>query len=159
MLQLIPEEYHKRIMLHDFFKLTEKYNVRGVHLNRRNPAYNGIKNVKISKSCHSITELKMIAKYDYVFLSPVFNSISKIGYASSLSGEVLLKASGLGLINEKVIALGGIDVNTLRLLKPYKFGGIAVLGAIWNISPTLSVEENSKKIMERFLEIRRSYRD
>jgi len=154
-LQSIPEKYHKRIMLHDFFELTEKYDVRGVHLNRRNPAYNGTKNIKISKSCHSIPELETIDRYDYVFLSPIFNSISKAGYASSFSNEELLKASDSGLINEKVIALGGIDVETLPSLKPYKFGGIAVLGAIWNISSTSSsVEENSKKIVERFLEIR-----
>jgi len=146
----IPEEYHERIMLHDFFELTEQYHVRGVHLNRRNPEYNGTKKIKISKSCHSIPELEIIDKYDYVFLSPVFNSISKNGYKSSFLGRELLEASGSGLINEKVVALGGIDIDTLPLLKPYKFGGVAVLGAIWNIS-----EEGSKKIVERFLEIRK----
>ncbi len=156
LLNSIPQKYHKRIMLHDFFELAEKYDVRGVHLNRRNQAYNGIKNIKISKSCHSIRELKTIDQYDYVFLSPIFNSISKTGYTSSFSGEELLKASDSHLINEKVIALGGIDINTLPLLKPYKFGGIAVLGAIWNVSPTLSVEDNLRMIVERFLEISES---
>ncbi len=137
-------------MLHDFFELAEKYNVRGVHLNRRNPVYNGTKNIKTSQSCHSIPELKTANRHDYVFLSPVFNSISKAGYMASFSGKELLEASGVGLINEKVIALGGIDTNTLPLLKPYKFGGVAVLGAIWSISP----EADPEKIIERFLAIR-----
>ncbi|MDR1730383.1 MAG: thiamine phosphate synthase [Prevotellaceae bacterium] len=156
LLNSIPRKYHKKMMLHDFFELAEKYDVRGVHLNRRNPAYNGTKNLRISKSCHSIPELGKIDRYDYVFLSPIFNSISKTGYTSPFSHEELRKASDSGLINEKVIALGGIDADTLPLLKPYKFGGTAVLGAIWNISLSPSAEKNSKKIVEGFLAIRRS---
>ncbi len=131
LLNTIPQKYHEKIMLHDFFELTEKYNVRGVHINRRNPEYNGAKNIKVSKSCHSIQELATIDKYDYVFLSPIFDSISKEEYYAAFSHEELLYASQTGLINEKIIALGGIDVNTLPLLAPYNFGGVAVLGAIW----------------------------
>jgi len=154
LLNAIPLKYHERIMLHDFFELTERYNVRGVHLNRRNPEYNGTKNVKISKSCHSIQELVGIDRYDYVFLSPVFDSISKEGYRAAFSHEELLHASQAGLINEKVIALGGIDVNTLPLLEAYKFGGIGVLGTIWDVAASVSsVEEGLKRVVERFLEI------
>ncbi len=151
----IPEEYHKRIMLHDFFELAEQYNVRGVHLNQRNPKYKGTKEIKISKSCHSMPELEMIDMYDYVFLSPIFDCISKNGYKSSFSNEELLEASLSGLINEKVIALGGIDEKTLPLLGSYNFGGIALLGAIWNSLPeNYPKEENSKNIVQRFLKIK-----
>ena len=149
----IPQKYHERIMLHDFFELTEKYDVRGVHLNRRNPEYNGAKRLKISKSCHSIPELEAIDRYDYVFLSPVFDSISKKGYQAAFSHEELLLASQAGLINEKVIALGGIDVSTLPLLEPCRFGGVATLGTIWDVALDVSVEENSKKVVQRFLEL------
>ena len=155
----IPQKYHERIMLHDFFELTEQYNVRGVHLNRRNPEYSGTKNIKISKSCHSTQELETIDKYDYVFLSPVFNSISKEGYHATFSHKELLHASQTGLINEKVIALGGIYVNTLPLLESYKFGGIGVLGAIWDVASVSSVEEGSKRVVERFVEIWKCWRE
>ena len=158
-LNSIPQKYHERIMLHDFFELTEQYSVRGVHLNRRNPEYDGTKNIKISKSCHSIQELKTIDKYDYVFLSPVFDSISKNGYKSSFSDEELLEASNSGLINEKVIALGGIDISTLPLLRPYKFGGIATLGTIWDVASISSMEESLKRVVECFIEIQKEWKN
>jgi thiamine-phosphate pyrophosphorylase len=155
LLNAIPQKYHKRIMLHDFFELTEKYDVRGVHFNRRNPEYNRTKNIKISKSCHSIWELEMIDRFDYVFLSPVFDSVSKEGYCAAFSHEELLCASEVGLINEKVIALGGIDVNRLPLLEPYNFGGIGTLGTVWDVSG----EERAKRIVERFLEIQKKWKN
>jgi len=161
LLEEIKQEYHPKIKIHEFFELTENYNLMGVHLNRRNPNYdiprhaeldsashakkeiagqarNDERNthtITISKSCHSIEELDDIDKYDYVFLSPIFDSISKKGYSSNFSDEVLLEASSSGKINQKVIALGGINQDTLPLLKKYGFGGAAVLGSIWSKPP------------------------
>jgi len=58
----------------------------------------------------------------------------------------------VGLINERVIALGGIDVDTLPLLGAYKFGGIGTLGTIWDVvASASSMEEGSEKIVEQFL--------
>jgi thiamine monophosphate synthase len=102
--------------------------------------------------------LEGIEGYDYVFLSPVFDSISKEGYRAAFSHEELLRASEAGLINAKVIALGGIDATTLPLLKPYKFGGIGVLGAIWDaVASVSSVEEGSKRVVQRFLDLTQDY--
>ena len=50
---------------------------------------------------------------------------------AAFSEAALLKASASGLINEKVIALGGVDENTLPQLSPFAFGGAAVLGCVW----------------------------
>ena len=123
--------YHCRIKIHEYFELANDYNLLGVHLNARNPEYHEKKQINISKSCHSLEELSNIEQYDYVFLSPVFDSISKKGYASNFSDEILKSASKQGIINKKVIALGGIDKTTLSLIKNYAFGGVAVLGSIW----------------------------
>ena len=131
LLRVIPEQYHRRIRLHSFFELADRYDVMGVHLNRRNPHYTGTRPVGISRSCHSIDELRQIDQYDYVFLSPIFDSISKEGYGSGFSEEELRQASDAGLIHERVFALGGIDNSTLPLLNPYPFGGVALLGTIW----------------------------
>ena len=127
----IHQKYHDRIKIHEFFELTETYNLLGVHLNARNPIYTGNKKVNISKSCHSIEELDTIDEYDYVFLSPIFDSISKTGYLSNFSDETLTTASLNGKINQKVIALGGINQKTFPKLTKYGFGGAAVLGNIW----------------------------
>ena len=131
LLEDINKEHHNRIKIHEFFHLTDKYNLLGVHLNIRNPNYAGNKNVNISKSYHSIEELGKKDNYDYVFLSPIFDSISKQGYHSNFSDKVLTQASLEGKINEKVIALGGINPQRFSAVKKYAFGGMAVLGSIW----------------------------
>ena len=42
---------------------------------------------------------------------------------------------GLGGVHLN-IALGGIDLTTLPLLRPFRFGGAAVLGALWGDRPS-----------------------
>ena len=37
LLSLIPDSFHKQIVVHDHFYLKEEYGLRGVHLNHRNP--------------------------------------------------------------------------------------------------------------------------
>jgi threonine dehydrogenase-like Zn-dependent dehydrogenase len=44
--------------------------------------------------------------------------------------ETLLSAKASGLINERVIALGGISPKTIPHAAAYGFGGVAVLGAL-----------------------------
>lgn len=114
----IPPRYYDRIVLHDHFELAEKYRLAGVHLNGRNPHYRPLSNDYIptlSRSCHSIEELTDRQQYDYLFLSPIFDSISKKGYRSAFSSEQLTKAGKEGVINERVIALGGITPEKKRL--------------------------------------------
>ncbi|MCQ2207448.1 MAG: thiamine phosphate synthase [Paludibacteraceae bacterium] len=131
-LRCLPPEHLPRITLGDHFELVDEFAVGGVHLSGRQKEYCGTRKVRISKSCHSFEELADIAPYNYVFFSPIFNSISKQGYNAAFSEGELLKASAAGLINEKVIALGGVDEQTIPLLAPYAFGGAAVLGTVWN---------------------------
>ena len=37
LLTLIPEQYHKRIVVHGHFYLKDEYRLKGIHLNHRNP--------------------------------------------------------------------------------------------------------------------------
>jgi thiamine-phosphate pyrophosphorylase len=134
----IEKKYYPQIKIHEFFELTDSCDFLGIHLNKRNPVYLGNKNINISKSCHSIEELNTIEEYDYVFLSPIFDSISKQGYCSNFSDEDLAKASMEKKINKKVIALGGINQATLSVVKKYAFGGVAVLGCIWETENVVS---------------------
>ena len=133
LLSLIPEQYHKRIVVHGHFYLKDEYKLKGIHLNSRNP--NAPANYKghLSRSCHSLEEIKEHKKaHDYLFLSPVFDSISKKDYCANYSREELKKAHKAGIIDKKVIALGGIDVDNIKQVKEYGFGGAAILGGIWN---------------------------
>lgn len=138
LLETIPAKFHSRIVLHDHFDLVSTYPVGGIHLNSRNNRiplkYKGC----ISCSCHSLQEVEENRQLDYVFLSPVFQSISKEGYGNGFPIETLLAASEQGIINENVIALGGMDQTTIPLLRSIHFGGVAVLGALWGKEPELS---------------------
>lgn len=129
-LQGIPEAYHPRIVLHQHFELVRRYHVGGLHLNHRHPEpptdYNG----PLSRSCHTLDEVQRYKEQcAYVFLSPIFDSISKQGYASAFSLDDLRRASDL--IDSRVIALGGIDDTRLDTVRTLGFGGVAVLGDVW----------------------------
>lgn len=132
LLQSIDKYHHSKIVIHDHFNLIEKYDLKGVHLNRRNSDIENRHNISVSISCHSIDELKTLTStYDYVFLSPIYDSISKIGYKASFTEEELLQAKDNGFINSKVIALGGITDKRLDDIAKFGFSGAAILGDVW----------------------------
>ena len=58
LLTLIPEKYHKRIVVHGHFYLKEEYKLKGIHLNQRNPLIPENYSGHISTSCHSLDEVK-----------------------------------------------------------------------------------------------------
>ena len=77
LLDAIPVEYHSRIVLHEHFELTAGYRLAGIHLNSRNNTLPEGFAGSISRSCHSLQEVQDNKQLDYVFLSPIFQSISK----------------------------------------------------------------------------------
>ena len=155
LLTLIPEQYHKRIVVHGHFYLKEEFRLKGIHLNLRNP--NAPEHYKghISCSCHSLEEVKERKRnYDYVFMSPVFDSISKQDYNAQYSPEEIKKAHKQGIIDKKVYALGGIDVHNIKEVKKYGFGGAAVMGAIWQKIDTCCDRDYSQ-IIEHFRKLKK----
>ncbi len=140
LLDAIPANFHSRIVVHDHHSLASSYSLRGIHLNSRNPlAPAGFKG-HISCSCHTLDEVvERKAQCDYVFLSPIFDSISKTGYGASFSAAQLADATGKGIIDEKVIALGGISRDRLPEVEAMGFGGAALLGDIWSRKIVLTI--------------------
>lgn len=133
LLTLIPEKYHNRIVTHEHFYLKEEFNLLGIHLNARNPKEPHDYAGHLSCSCHSIEEVKSKKHFcDYVFMSPIYDSISKVDYHSSYTPEELRQAQKEKVIDHKVIALGGINENNILETKGFGFGGAAILGDIWN---------------------------
>lgn len=123
----------RKIVVHDYPSLYEEFSLLGIHVNKNVTSlpegYSGLK----TRSCHSFEEVEMYKDdYDYLFLSPIFNSISKQGYMSSFSDAELLQASKEGIIDRKVIALGGVTFDKIPYLKELNFGGVAMIGAIYN---------------------------
>ena len=143
----IDSVYHNRIVLHNHYQLTDSFNLKGVHLNRRNPEPPKNEVTSISRSCHSFECLSTYPDYDYLFLSPIFNSVSKSGYGKGFTHEQLRDAKNLGLIDGSVYALGGITVESIPQVAEYGFGGVAVLGALWE---NWEHDKNQIALIERF---------
>ena len=126
-IQQFPEKYQSRIFLHSQF-----------------PKFHSLKELEDYKE-----------KYEYAFLSPIFDSISKVGYKSNFDLQELKRKFPLlsGEGQGGVIALGGIDESKIETCRQLGFAGVAVLGALWNSLPNLGgdteVVEKFKRIKEK----------
>ncbi|MDE7160770.1 MAG: thiamine phosphate synthase [Muribaculaceae bacterium] len=132
LLELIPEAYRSCLSLHDCFGLAAKYGIGGLHLNSRNPTPPESWRGMISRSCHSMEEVRQFPHYDYLTLSPVFDSISKPGYTARFSREELRNED---LSN--VFALGGVTFSRLPELERTGFAGAAMLSEAWRENPLI----------------------
>lgn len=128
----INSQYYKRIVIHDHFSLATEFQLKGIHLNRRNSEKPTGWMGSVSCSCHSEKELQTGKFLDYVFLSPIFDSISKRGYKHAYTEDELIRMKQKGDIDGRVIALGGITAATIPQAARYGFGGVAVLGSLWD---------------------------
>lgn len=142
-IERIAQPFRHLIVLHDHHSLARKYALGGVHLNSRNPEppswvtdEHGERRFTISRSCHSIEEVRQYkSECDYLFLSPIFDSISKEGYGAAFSRETLDSARREGLLADNVLALGGISLDHLPEVAAMGFAGAAVLGDLWQANP------------------------
>lgn len=136
----IDASYHDRIALHGFHDLILDFpSIKRLHYPewlRKQTFKDGVhnadaalKNCTWSTSVHHLKDLDQLKGFDYTFYGPVFNSISKPGYAGvARAGLVLPERKN----NIRIIALGGIDAGKIVQVKRMGFDGLAVLGAIWN---------------------------
>ena len=142
LLRQIPKKYYPRITMHDFHALALKYSLGGIHLNGRHPEAPDGWQGRVSISCHSIAELEMKKRegvllgeerrpFDYLSLSPIFDSISKQGYHAAFSPEQLREAQLQGTIDKHVMALGGVTFKQVVKVHDMGFGGAMILGDAW----------------------------
>ena len=113
-------------------------NIKGVHLKEMLRTQAELfSNKIISAGFHSFDELEQDTyPYEYVFFSPVFNSISKSGYVPTYSDEAVIKNiisyRSSSTVRPALIALGGITTENIAKVKEWGFDGAAVLGSLWN---------------------------
>ena len=124
----------RKMVLHQHHRLAASFSVKGIHLtehlrSKKKELVQYIERYKIggftvSSSFHNPEKMKNEGSlFDYNFLSPVFNSISKDGY----------EGQGFDVKNLpfKTIALGGIKVEEICNAKELGYDGVAILGAVW----------------------------
>lgn len=142
LIDAISPRFHDKIVLHHRLQLAEDNNFKRLHINYSFfKAHNlPFKKFKLSCSIHSWEEYQEVKDtMEYVFISPVFDSISKPNYKAVNELHEIPKNKGA-----KIIALGGIKLDNLLTVKEINFDGAAVLGIIWR---------NPLKAKEHFLEL------
>ena len=133
LLTLLPEDYYSKITVHDHLYLKEEFRLKGIHLNdccTEPPiGYRG----NISRTCHNTDELKEAKKRsNYVFLKTLFDSQSNPADKATLTMQQLIDASDRGLIDRKVYAMGGMNLDNISVAKGLGFGGVVICGDLWN---------------------------
>ena len=128
----INPEYHDRLTMHYYPQIAEQFELGGYHISQGRADAPEDWCGRLSASRHTLTEVEQTAaEMDYVFLSPIFDSISKHGYSAAFSKERLREAKEQNIINHKVIALGGISPSMMPQVAEMGFGGAAILGGLW----------------------------
>lgn len=132
-LSFFPMDIRERLSLNSFHLLAKQMNIGGIHLNRSNPKVEeGLQGKRISMSCHSIKEvIENKDKVSYLFLSPIFDSISKQGYQSNFSPQELKELFLQGILNDKVVALSGVTYKNIPQLEKVGFSSFAMLSELW----------------------------
>ena len=156
LLTLLPEDYYRKITVHDHFYLKQEYDLAGIHLD--NPTDNlpdGYKG-KFSRTCTDLSQLKeMKKKSQYVFLKNIFDCIEFKEEKSSFSLQQLELAAGNGLNDKKVYALGGMSLENIKIAKALGFGGVVICGDLWNRFD-IHNEKDYKELIAHFEKLRKA---
>ncbi|MCH6259027.1 thiamine phosphate synthase [Puniceicoccaceae bacterium K14] len=152
----LSEKRRSRIVLHEHHSLVNEWGLMGYHFkdrvrmesDRQAIASEAHESKCMSRSLHCIEKIDAdVCEWDYVFLSPIFPSISKQGYASSWSDLALVDALGKVESNTRICALGGIDLQTASKARDLGFGGVVLHGALWgDESPVSRFSEIEKAL-------------
>lgn len=139
----IPKHFYNRIVIHSHHNLARKYNLQGVHYTKKHLVKNirnwwrekmlRIATSKITKTTSygklaSLYDLEDI-KFDYVFLSPIFDTITG-KYQSGFYEESIRAA--IQKTGKKIIARGGIDITRIEKIHELGFYGLALYSIIWD---------------------------
>lgn len=161
-LEKIKPEYRERVVIHTHHELAIPFHLKGIHLTDRHRKKQFLQtwfmmkylrfkrpDIEVSTSLHLINSImRYNPQYNYVFLSPIFDSISKVGYKNTFSDVTLRDA--LKKTRYEVLAMGGVNYDVLEKVKDYGFKGFALLGGIWaNPDPV----NEFKRILEKWKQI------
>lgn len=153
----IPEQYHKRIIVHGHYSLALKYGLKGIHLRRRHRT-NKLKNrwkrflYKLRKPnlviCTTFNSLESLRdnrqQFDYVFLNSVFSSHSH--YSKGEEAGVNMLKSIISRARIPVYAMGGVRPEHVPVVKAAGFDGVALSSYVWK-----SAELKASDLMRAFI--------
>ena len=156
LLTLLPEEFYKKITVHDNFYLKEEFKLGGIHIDdETTPAPKGYKG-HVSRTCTHLDQLKEAKKHaDYVLLKYIFDSQTEPDQKASFTIDELKEASRRGLIDRHVYALGGMNLETIKAAKDLGFGGVVISGDLWNRF-NIHQELDYQALIDHFIKLRKA---
>ncbi len=154
-LERIDPAFLNKISVHQHHETISQFGLKYFHvsenLRKKKSAYvraTATQDLNYSTSFHNYSDLQLESHlWDYCFLSPVFDSISKSDYKSPFEKDFTIEND----LYQRVFALGGINKNNFEKVFEKGFYGAAVLGSIWS-EPKNAIKnfkELSRKVMLR----------
>ena len=155
LLTLLPDDIYGKTTVHEHFYLKEEYGLRGIHLDdASSPLPEGYKG-KYSRTCLNIDDIREARrKTEYVFLKDTFAACED-AHANELHNARLERAASLGLIDKKVYAFGGVNIDNIRMAKDLGFGGIVICSDICN-KFDIHHRRDYKELISHFERIRKA---
>lgn len=132
----IKPQYLKNVALHQHHTVNGNNQITRFHFKEHERLKQKVNELRLNKkpgmyfstSLHDADEINTLTPlWDYVFLGPVFSSISKPGYENKVLQALVLEKKH----NPEIIAIGGITPDNADAVLSRGYDGIAVLGAIW----------------------------
>jgi thiamine-phosphate pyrophosphorylase len=90
-----------------------------------------------------------------VFLHSIFDSQTNADEKSSFTRQELERAAADGLIDKKVYALGGMNIDNVREMKALGFGGVVICGDLWNRF-NIHNEIDYKELLNHFVRLKKT---
>lgn len=137
LLQDVNPVHRSKIALHQNHHLAGQFQIKRLHFPEQQRLAVSLEQLSewkkrgfaLSTSIHRMEDYGLLpACFDYAFYGPVFESISKQGYAPKEN----VSLPGKKQRPVKLIAIGGIAPERIGEVKHLGFDGAAMLGAIWN---------------------------
>jgi thiamine-phosphate pyrophosphorylase len=159
-LNKIPPRFHDRVVIHSHHTLALKYNLKGIHLTRTHlkqkfRLWINLKIIRFKKPKITVsTSFRKLASlyeeqntYDYVFLSPIFDSIS--GKFQAGFNEHSLKAA-IQKTPFQIVARGGVDVSKMESIQEIGFVGFILNSSLWTDKDPV---QNFIRVLDKFKQL------
>lgn len=147
LLEQIDPKYRSQIAIHQHPDLADDFGLKRIHLSESGRLRIGLDGVEkyrkrgfhLSSSIHRVEDYANLSDaFEYTFISPVFDSISKAGHKASPFDWSQLPAKR----KVKVIGLGGISAKNCHEVLKMGLDGIGILGSIWKSeNPLLAYQQ------------------
>ena len=160
-LEKFSKDNRDKIIIHSHHGLALSLGLKGIHLTEkaRDESFNVWKKfylyriikpkLQITTSYHKLSDLKKNRQnFDYVFFSPVFDSISKEDHEPSYTLANLYDA--LNYNDLKVIALGGVNADKISVCYETRFSGVALSGYLWESGDPVEQFDKAKLICSQY---------